>query len=63
MYFAMVFFCLAGGDCLVAEDKYGPYRTAERCDVRIEEMKQQIRQITPHVEIKSSLCKQIGNNA
>ncbi len=63
MYFAMVFFCLASGDCVVAKDTYSPYRTAAQCDARIEEMTSQITALVPEVEIKSTLCQKIGSNA
>ena len=63
MYFAMVFFCLTGGECLVAEDSYSPYPTQAQCDARVAEMKKQIIAITPLAEIKSSICKQLGSNA
>ena len=63
MYFAMVFFCLAGGECVVAKDTYSPYWTAAQCDARIEEMTSHITSLVPEAEIKSTLCQKIGSNA
>lgn len=60
MYYAMVFFCLAAGECAVATDDYSPYRTQEQCNARLAEMKRQILTITPFAKIEGGICKREG---
>ena len=64
MYFASLLFCwvaINGPQCLVAEDTYGPYPTDKKCQARIEEMADKIREEMPFADIKGRFCKDISN--
>jgi hypothetical protein len=62
MYYAMVFFCLAAGDCVVATDNYSPHHTQEQCDTRLADMQKQILIVAPFAEIEGAICKREGSS-
>ena len=60
MFTASLLFCwmaINGPQCLVAEDTYGPYSSNEKCQTRLKEMEQSIRQEMPYVEVRLTHCK------
>lgn len=62
MYYAMVFFCLAAGDCVVATDNYSPHHTQQQCAARLADMQKHILTVAPFSEIEGAVCKREGSS-
>lgn len=64
MFYASLLFCwmsVTGPQCLIAEDTYGPYKSVEACQRRIEEMSSHIVREIPLSQIRGSRCGRGSN--
>lgn len=63
MWSAAILFCwihLSGPQCLIAEDRYGPYKDKTACTNRLEEMEEVIRRQMPFADIRAKECTRAG---
>jgi len=64
MYEAIVLICLMGNvnsQCLEAVDKWGPYHTKARCEARLEEMVNNLKELKDNpFQPAGQICNRIG---
>tara|TARA_R100001463_G_scaffold132079_1_gene192481 strand:- start:2182 stop:2412 length:231 start_codon:yes stop_codon:yes gene_type:complete len=63
MFYASLLFCFIGFNgpqCLVAEDKRGPYTNITACRKRLDEMSTAILTELPMSSVRSKLCRNVA---
>mgnify|MGYP003638290391 CR=1 FL=1 len=61
MFLAEMLVCglLSGADCILIQDKRGPYYTQQECIERLEEMVGHMVKVVPQFDLKAVRCNRI----